>query len=133
MRPRTACRCSITTLGPSIPRVVLIGNPDSSIGYTILDFLSRNGVPYEWVDLEEVDRLPVVVSPSEMDPGLLPICILPRSNAAVQTQQPIHRRRRASMAAGTLLLSVPTGDFQGATADGSSTPVNCAQVLSNRF
>jgi thioredoxin reductase (NADPH) len=29
------------------------------------------------VDLEDVERLPVVVSPSEMDPGLLPICILP--------------------------------------------------------
>jgi hypothetical protein len=65
------------TLGPSIPGVVLVGNPDSSIGYTIRDFLSRNGVPDDWVDLEDVERLPVVVSPRGMDPGLLPKCILP--------------------------------------------------------
>src|SRR5207237_6512418 len=69
-------------------------------------------------------------------PGLGPDMVavrLPRSNAAVQTQRPIHRRRRASMAASTLLLKVPTGDLQGATADGSSTPVTCAQASSNWF
>ena len=54
-----------------------MGNRASSAGYTIRDFLSRNGVPYDWVDLEDVERLPAVVSPSEMDPSLLPICILP--------------------------------------------------------
>ena len=62
---------------PVTPQVVLVGNLASSVGYTIRDFLSRNGVPYDWVDLEDVDRLPAVVSPSEMDPARLPICILP--------------------------------------------------------
>lgn len=62
---------------PVTPQVVLVGNRASSAGYTIRDFLSRNGVPYDWVDLEDADRLPAVVSPSEMDPRLLPICILP--------------------------------------------------------
>jgi thioredoxin reductase (NADPH) len=62
---------------PVTPQVVLVGNRASSAGYSIRDFLSRNGVPYEWVDLEDVERLRVAVSPSEMDPGLLPICILP--------------------------------------------------------
>ena len=62
---------------PVTPQVVLVGNRASSAGYTIRDFLSRNGVPYDWVDLDDVDRLPAVVSPSEMDPRLLPICILP--------------------------------------------------------
>jgi thioredoxin reductase (NADPH) len=62
---------------PVTPQVVLVGNRASSAGYTIRDFLSRNGVPYDWVDLEDVERLPAVVSPSEMDPRLLPICILP--------------------------------------------------------
>src|SRR2546428_4134398 len=62
---------------PVTPQVVLVGNRASSAGYTIRDFLSRNGVPYDWVDLEDVERLPAVVSPSEMDPSLLPICILP--------------------------------------------------------
>src|SRR5439155_367619 len=64
---------------PITPQVVLVGNRASSAGYTIRDFLSRNGVPYDWVDLEDVERLPAVVSPSEMDPGLLPICILPNA------------------------------------------------------
>src|SRR5712692_9098321 len=62
---------------PVTPQVILVGNRASSAGYTIRDFLSRNGVPYDWVDLEDVERLPAVVSPSEMDPSLLPICILP--------------------------------------------------------
>ncbi|HEX6510193.1 MAG TPA: FAD-dependent oxidoreductase [Chloroflexota bacterium] len=62
---------------PITPQVVLVGNRASSAGYTIRDFLSRNGVPYDWVDLEDVERLRVVVTPSEMDPRLLPICILP--------------------------------------------------------
>src|SRR4030081_111941 len=65
---------------PVTPQVVLIGNRASSAGYTIRDFLSRNGVPYDWVDLAYVERLPAVVSPSEMDPSLLPICILPNGS-----------------------------------------------------
>ena len=62
---------------PVTPQVVLVGNRASSAGYTIRDFLSRNGVPYDWVDLEDVERLRVVVAPGEIDPGLLPMCILP--------------------------------------------------------
>ena len=55
----------------------MVGNRASSAGYTIRDFLSRNGVPYDWVDIEDVERLPAVISPIEMDPDRLPICILP--------------------------------------------------------
>jgi thioredoxin reductase (NADPH) len=62
---------------PVTPQVVLVGNRAASAGYTIRDFLSRNGVPYDWVDIEDPDRVRAVVSPSEMDPGRLPICILP--------------------------------------------------------
>src|SRR5437660_3542070 len=62
---------------PVAPQVVLVGNRASSVGYTIRDFLSRNGVPYAWVDLEDAARVRALVSPSEMDPRLLPICILP--------------------------------------------------------
>jgi thioredoxin reductase (NADPH) len=62
---------------PVTPQVVLVGNRASSAGYTIRDFLTRNGVPYDWVDLEDAERVRAVVSPSEMDPGLLPMCILP--------------------------------------------------------
>src|SRR6478672_7849423 len=62
---------------PITPQVVLVGNRASSVGYTIRDFLSRNGVPYEWVDLDAAERVRALVSPSEMDPSVLPICILP--------------------------------------------------------
>jgi thioredoxin reductase (NADPH) len=62
---------------PITPQVVLVGNRASSVGYTIRDFLSRNGVPYEWVDLDDAERVRALVSPSEMEPGLLPICVLP--------------------------------------------------------
>ena len=62
---------------PVTPQVVLVGNRASSVGYTIRDFLSRNGVPYDWVDLDDAERVRALVSPSELDPGLLPICILP--------------------------------------------------------
>src|SRR2546426_3142230 len=62
---------------PVTPQVVLVGNRASSVGYTIRDFLSRNGVPYDWVDLDDAERVRALVSPSDMDPGVLPICILP--------------------------------------------------------
>jgi thioredoxin reductase (NADPH) len=62
---------------PVTPQVVLVGNRASSAGYTIRDFLSRNGVPYDWVDLDDAERVRAVVSPSEMDPSRLPMCILP--------------------------------------------------------
>ena len=62
---------------PVTPQVVLVGNRASSVGYTIRDFLSRNGVPYDWVDIEDAERVRFVVSPSEMDPGRLSICVLP--------------------------------------------------------
>ena len=34
---------------PVTPQVLLVGHRASSVGYSIRDFLSRNGVPYEWV------------------------------------------------------------------------------------
>ena len=42
---------------PITPQVVLVGNRASSVGYTIRDFWSRNGVPYEWVDLDDAERV----------------------------------------------------------------------------
>src|SRR5579859_6965858 len=86
---------------PITPQVVLVGNRASSAGYTIRDFLSRNGVPYDWVDIEDVERLPAVVSPSEMDPFLLPICILPSGiRLAPATLE--------AVAAGLGMMSAPT-------------------------
>jgi thioredoxin reductase (NADPH) len=62
---------------PVTPQVVLVGQRASSVGYSIRDFLSRNGVPYEWVDLDDAERVGALVSLSEMDPGRLPLCVLP--------------------------------------------------------
>ncbi len=36
---------------PVTPQIVLVGERTSSVGYAIRDFLSRNGFPYEWVDV----------------------------------------------------------------------------------
>jgi len=62
---------------PVTPQVVLVGERASSVGYSIRDFLSRNGIPYEWVDLADAERVGSLVSPSEMQPGQLPLCVLP--------------------------------------------------------
>jgi thioredoxin reductase (NADPH) len=62
---------------PVTPQVVLVGQRASSAGYSIRDFLSRNGVPYEWIDVDDVERVKALVSPAELDPGRLPLCVLP--------------------------------------------------------
>jgi thioredoxin reductase (NADPH) len=62
---------------PVTPQVVLVGQRASSVGYSIRDFLSRNGVPYEWVDLDDAERVAALVPSSEVDPGRLPLCVLP--------------------------------------------------------
>ena len=62
---------------PFTPQVVLVGERASSVGYSIRDFLARNGVPYEWVDLDDAERVGVPVSPTDKYPGHLPLCVLP--------------------------------------------------------
>jgi thioredoxin reductase (NADPH) len=62
---------------PVTPQVVLIGDRASSVGYSIRDFLSRNGVPYEWVDVEDVARVEALLTQGERGADYLPVCILP--------------------------------------------------------
>ncbi len=62
---------------PVTPQVLLVGHRASSVGYSIRDFLSRNGVPYEWVDVEDAARVAVLLSAEERDPDQLPVCVLP--------------------------------------------------------
>src|SRR6202048_3684430 len=63
---------------PVTPQVVLVGHRASAVGYSIRDFLSRNGVPYEWVDVDDdTDRAAGLRSGQETDPDQLPVCILP--------------------------------------------------------
>src|SRR6476661_4490360 len=62
---------------PVTPQVVLVGRRASSLGYELRDFLSRNGVPYEWVELDDEDRVRRVLDGDAVDPSRLPICVLP--------------------------------------------------------
>jgi thioredoxin reductase (NADPH) len=62
---------------PVTPQVLLVGHRASSVGYTIRDFLSRNGVPYEWVDLDDQARVAAVLPAAERAVDRLPVCVLP--------------------------------------------------------
>src|SRR5579863_4751187 len=63
---------------PVTPQVVLVGNRASAVGYSVRDFLSRNGVPYEWVDIDDDSpRVEALLPADERAPDLLPVCILP--------------------------------------------------------
>ena len=50
---------------PVTPQVLLVGHRASSVGYSIRDFLSRNGVPYEWVDVDDAARVGALLSAEE--------------------------------------------------------------------
>jgi thioredoxin reductase (NADPH) len=62
---------------PVTPPVLLVGHRASAVGYSIRDFLSRNGVPYEWVDIDDTGRVAELLPVQETDPDQLPVCILP--------------------------------------------------------
>jgi thioredoxin reductase (NADPH) len=62
---------------PVTPQVVLVGRRASSLGYELRDFLSRNGVPYDWVEVDDADRVRQLFGGGDVDPSELPICVLP--------------------------------------------------------
>jgi thioredoxin reductase (NADPH) len=62
---------------PVTPQVLLVGHRASSVGYSIRDFLSRNGVPYEWVDVDDAARVGALPSAGEISVDQLPVCVLP--------------------------------------------------------
>ena len=62
---------------PVTPQVVLIGTRSSADAYAIRDFLTRNGKPYEWVDVDQAGEGSQVLDPAAADSSRLPICILP--------------------------------------------------------
>jgi thioredoxin reductase (NADPH) len=62
---------------PVTPQVVLVGRRASSLGYELRDFLSRNGVPYDWVEIDDGDRVRQLFDGDDIDPTRLPICVLP--------------------------------------------------------
>ena len=62
---------------PVTPQVVLVGHQASAVGYSIRDFLSRNAVPYEWVDVNDTERVAALLPEGATEPEQLPLCILP--------------------------------------------------------
>src|SRR5450631_4209028 len=62
---------------PATPQVVFVGYRTTASGYGLRDFLSRNRVPYEWVDVEDTERVQTLVAPADLAADRLPICILP--------------------------------------------------------
>jgi thioredoxin reductase (NADPH) len=62
---------------PVTPQVLLVGQRASSVSYSIRDFLSRNGVPYEWVDLDDAARVAALLPAGERGVDQLPVCVLP--------------------------------------------------------
>jgi thioredoxin reductase (NADPH) len=62
---------------PVTPQVVLVGLRASSAGYQLRDFLSRNGVAYDWVEFDDTERVRELQIPDEMGPDRLPVCVLP--------------------------------------------------------
>lgn len=62
---------------PVTPQVVLVGRRASSLGYELRDFLSRNGVPYDWVEIDDADRVRELFGGDDVDTDRLPICVLP--------------------------------------------------------
>src|SRR3989442_708764 len=86
---------------PFTPQVVLVGERASSVGYSIRDFLTRNGVPYEWIHLDDAERVGAPVSPTDVYPGQLPLCVLPSGiRLAPATVE--------SVAAGLGMVSAPS-------------------------
>ena len=88
---------------PATPQVVLVGLRASSVGYQLRDFLNRNRVPYEWVEIDDTERVRTLLDGhaiSHLGQDNLPICLLPDgrqlANATVE-----------AVAAGLGLVSPP--------------------------
>jgi thioredoxin reductase (NADPH) len=63
---------------PVTPQVLLVGHRASQVGYSIRDFLSRNGIPYEWVDVDDdAARVAALLPAGERGVDQQPVCILP--------------------------------------------------------
>jgi thioredoxin reductase (NADPH) len=62
---------------PATPGIVLVDSGASAAAYRIRDFLSRNSLQYEWVDIADAARVRAILGSAELDARSLPICVLP--------------------------------------------------------
>src|SRR5260370_34528931 len=97
---------------PVAPQLALVGPRASGVGYSIREFLSRNGVPYEWVDVDDTERVAGLLTVQEKDPDQLPVCILPNGmRLAPGTLE--------GGAAGAGVVATPTLSEDDPTIDGA--------------
>jgi thioredoxin reductase (NADPH) len=109
---------------PVTPGVVLVGTTASRGGYTIRDFLSRNGLPFEWVDAGQPEAVRAVLGVADVESSALPLCILPDGSrlASATVQQ---------VAAGLGMVTAPARSeydlaVVGAGPAGLAAAVNAA-------
>jgi thioredoxin reductase (NADPH) len=86
---------------PVTPQVLLVGHRASSVGYSLRDFLSRNGVPYEWVDADDAARVATLLPEGERGADQLPVCVLPNGMRLAPATL-------AGVAAGLGMVSAPS-------------------------
>src|SRR2546423_10194632 len=97
---------------PVTPQVVLVGRRPSSLGCELRDFLSRNSVPYDWVEIDDADRVRQLLGADDVDTSRLPICVLPdgRRLAGATVEQ---------VASGLGMVSAPSLAEYGLTIVGA--------------
>ncbi len=61
---------------PVTPQVIVAGTHASAAAYAIRDFLTRNGQPYDWVDVEQ-SGAELLLHVEKIDVSRLPLCVLP--------------------------------------------------------
>jgi len=67
---------------PVTPQVIIVGRRATSVGYELRDFLNRNGVPYDWVEIDDAERVADLAG-GDIDADLLPVCVLPDGSRLV--------------------------------------------------
>jgi len=62
---------------PATPGIILAGTAISAEAYRIRDFLSRNSLQYEWVEITDTQRVRALLGNGDFMTLPLPVCILP--------------------------------------------------------
>jgi thioredoxin reductase (NADPH) len=62
---------------PVTRQVLLIGIWASTAAYNLRDFLSRNGIPYNWIEVDDTERVRHILDPEDVRLDRLPVCVFP--------------------------------------------------------
>jgi thioredoxin reductase (NADPH) len=69
---------------PPFEGIRVIGHPWSPQAHTIRDFLARNQIPYQWLNIESERSALKLLEAAAVDPAILPVVILPDGACLVQ-------------------------------------------------